>query len=112
MSDDATAKSIEKALLERFGEHIPVRPDTVGLAELEKIAAYRSHRRYAPRDIEPDLLRLLCACALSAPSKSDLQQADIVVVSDKAIRKDIVSTIPDMPWIETAPAFLIFVANG
>ena len=29
-------------------------------------------------------MRLLCACALSAPSKSDLQQADIVIVRDKA----------------------------
>ena len=28
-----------------------------------------------------DLLRLFCACALSAPSKSDLQQADIVIAS-------------------------------
>jgi len=112
MSDDITAKSIEKALLERFGEHISVDPDTEGLTELEKIAAYRSHRRYASRDIEPDLLRLLCACALSAPSKSDLQQADIVIVNDKTIRKGIVATIPEMPWIEVAPAFLVFVANG
>ena len=60
----------------------------------------------------PDLLRLLCACALSAPSKSDLQQCDIVVVSDMAIRKAIVATIPDMPWIMDAPAFLVFTANG
>ena len=112
MSDDATARLIENALLERFGERIPVNPGTAGLPELEKIAAYRSHRRYAPRAIEPDLLRLLCACALSAPAKSDLQQADIVIVNDKAIRKGIVATIPEMPWIETAPAFLVFVANG
>jgi nitroreductase/FMN reductase [NAD(P)H] len=41
------------------------------------------HRRYLARDIEPRLLRLLCACALSAPSKSDLQQADILVIRDK-----------------------------
>src|SRR5258708_25806913 len=106
MSDDATAKSIEKALLERFGEHISVNPDTEGLTELEKIAAYRSHRRYAPRDIEPDLLRLLCACALSAPSKSDLQEAEIVILNDKTIRKGIVATIPHMPCIESAPPFL------
>jgi len=112
MSDDATARSIEEALLERFGEHISVNPETEGLLELEKIAAYRSHRRYSSREIGPDLLRLLCACALSAPSKSDLQQADIVIVNDQTIRKGIVATIPDMPWIETAPAFLVFVANG
>jgi len=41
-----------------------------------------------------------------------LQQCDIVVVSDAQIRKGIVATIPDMPWIEDAPAFLVFVGNG
>jgi nitroreductase len=112
MADDAIAKSLQNSLLERFGEEIPVDPATPGLYELEKIASHRSHRRYLPREIDPGLLRLLCACALSAPSKSDLQQADIVVVNDKAIRKGIVATIPDMPWIEAAPAFLVFVANG
>ena len=112
MSDDATATSIEKALFERFGEHIPVKADMAGLSELQSFAAYRSHRHYASREIGADLLRLLCACALAAPSKSDLQQADIVIVNDKAIRQGIVATIPDMPWIKAAPAFLVFVANG
>ena len=37
MSDDAIAKSIQDALLERFGETIPVDPSTPGLAALETI---------------------------------------------------------------------------
>jgi nitroreductase len=112
MSNDTVAGSIERALAERFDEKIHVNPALPGLAALEKIAAYRSHRRFLPRPIEPELLRLLCACALSAPSKSDLQQSDIVIVSDMAIRKEILATIPDVPWINDAPAFLVFVANG
>ena len=63
------------------------------------------------RAVDPDLLRLLCACALSAPSKSDLQQADIVIV-DKADQATIAGLIPDQPFIRTAPAFLVFLANG
>jgi len=112
MSKDTVAASIERALAERFGERIAVDPALGGLAALEKIAAYRSHRQFLPRSIEPELLRLLCACALSAPSKSDLQQSDILIVNDMAIRKAIVATIPDMPWINDAPAFLVFLANG
>lgn len=112
MSDDTAIKSIKAALLERFGEEFTVDQALSGLGALARIANYRSHRRYQPRSIEPELLRLLCACALSAPSKSDLQQCDIVIVSDAAIRKAIVATIPDMPWIEDAPVFLMFVANG
>lgn len=110
--DKTAAETIKTALSERFGEELAVDPTLPGLDELARIAGHRSHRHYLPRSVEPGLLRLLCACALSAPSKSDLQQCDIVVVSDAAIRKAIVATIPDMPWIEVAPAFLIFIANG
>jgi nitroreductase len=112
MSGNATSKAINAALLKRFGAEFEIDPGLTGLNELEKIAGHRSHRRYLPRPIEPDLLRLLCACALSAPSKSDLQQCDIIIVSDATIRKSIVSFIPEMPWINDAPVFLVFAANG
>jgi len=112
MPDDTEVKAIAAVLAERFGEDIAIDPALPGLDELAQIAGHRSHRRYLPRAIAPELLRMLCACALSAPSKSDLQQCDIVVVTDMAIRAGIVATIPDMPWIMDAPAFLVFVANG
>jgi nitroreductase len=112
MPDDTGVKAIAAALAERFGEDIAIDPALPGLNELAQIAGHRSHRRFLPRPIAPELLRLLCACALSAPSKSDLQQCDIVIVTDMAIRAGIVATIPDMPWIMDAPAFLVFVANG
>jgi nitroreductase/FMN reductase [NAD(P)H] len=82
------------------------------LDELARIAGHRVHRRFLPRAVDPGLLRLLCACALSAPSKSDLQQADILVVRDKARQRAVTALIPEMPWIEQAPAFLLFLANG
>jgi nitroreductase/FMN reductase [NAD(P)H] len=112
MPDDTGVKAIAAALSERFGEDFAIDPTLPGLDELAQIAGQRSHRRFLPRPIAPELLRLLCACALSAPSKSDLQQCDIVIVTDMAIRSGIVATIPDMPWIMDAPAFLVFVANG
>jgi nitroreductase/FMN reductase [NAD(P)H] len=112
MPDDTGVKAITAALAERFGEDFAIDPALPGLDELAQIAGQRSHRRFLPRPIAPELLRLLCACALSAPSKSDLQQCDIVVVTDTAIRAGIVATIPDMPWIMDGPAFLVFVANG
>jgi len=112
MANDEAANAIRTALFERFGERFAIDPKLTGLDGLAAIAGHRSHRRYAPRAIEPELVRLLCACALSAPSKSDLQQADIIVVGDAAVRAAIVATIPDMPWIMDAPLFLVFAANG
>ena len=86
--------------------------DLAGLDELARISAHRVHRRYLARDIEPRLLRLLCACALSAPSKSDLQQADILIVRDNRKINAIADLLPEMPWLREAPVFLVFLANG
>ena len=103
---------IEAALSQRFGEKLSVDPTLPGLDELARIAAHRVIRRYQPRDVAPDLLRLLCACALSAPSKSDLQQADILIVRDKSRREAIGTLLPEMPWAATSPVFLVFLANA
>ena len=50
--------------------------------------------------------------ALSAPSKSDLQQADIVIVADKGQREKLETLLPDNPWVKAAPVFLVFCANN
>lgn len=102
----------EAALAERFGTKLRADAGLPGLDELARIAEHRSHRKFASRSVEPGLLRLLFACAFSAPSKSDLQQADIVHVADRAKIKTIADGIPDMPWIADAPVFLVFLANN
>jgi nitroreductase/FMN reductase [NAD(P)H] len=106
------AGAIQAALSERFGEDLEADQALRGLEELSRLAARRVHRRYLARDVEPGLMRMLCACALSAPSKSDLQQADIVIVRAKATRDAIGALLPEMPWLPQAPVFLVFLANG
>jgi nitroreductase/FMN reductase [NAD(P)H] len=106
------APFIQAALLERFGERLEIAAGLSGLDELARIAARRVHRRYLAREVAPDLLRLLCACALSAPSKSDLQQADILIVRESSKIHSIAELLPEMPWVREAPVFLIFLANG
>lgn len=112
MTDDRTAALVRQSLSERFGEELTVDPALDGLSCLARLASRRVSRRYTSRPVPRELLRMLCACALSAPSKSDLQQADILVLNDAHMRKTIADLIPDMPWIGQAPAFLIFLANA
>jgi nitroreductase/FMN reductase [NAD(P)H] len=112
MPDRNAARTVQDALAARFGETIPVDPGLAVLDELARIAAHRVHRRFLARPVGDDLLRLVCACALSAPSKSDLQQADILIVRDRANQAAIAQMITDMPWIADAPTFLVFLANG
>lgn len=112
MNDGGDAARIQAMLEERFGETISVDSSIEGIGQLANLAGRRVHRRYDSRDVSRELLRLLCACALSAPSKSDLQQADILVLRDPAKRKVIADLIPDMPWVGQAPVFLVFLANA
>ncbi len=104
--------SIQSALSIRFGITIPVDDSQNGLKELASLTNRKSHREYQDRDIDPELLHLLCAAALSAPSKSDLQQADILIVKDLEKRRVLADLLPNQTWLRKAPVVLVFLANG
>lgn len=110
MSD--AVQTIRSALFERFGECFEVDPNLPGLDELARLSARRVRRRYADHAVSSSLLRLICASALCAPSKSDLQQADILILREKAKRYAIADLLPEMPWLREAPVFLLFLADG
>jgi FMN reductase [NAD(P)H] len=111
-SPSATAR-LAHALAERFGTAFdtPLIPSD-GAETVARMAEHRSHRRFLPQPVAPELLHVLLGCALSAPSKSDLQQADVIHVADRAKVEAITALIPDMPWIAKAPVFLVFCGNN
>jgi nitroreductase len=97
-------------LSRRFG-------DTEQLCDIEnetlrQISARGSCRDFVNETLEPSLIRTLCAVALSSPTKSDLQQRDIIIIEDQAIRKQINELFPSNDWIHTTPSLLIFCANN
>jgi FMN reductase [NAD(P)H] len=112
MTEKDISARIARATAERFGVEVNAGADQPGAESLARMLEHRSHRRYADKPVSPDLLQLLFACAFSAPSKSDLQQADIVHVDDAAKRKAMADLLPDNPWVRTAPVFLVFCGNN
>jgi nitroreductase len=61
----------------------------------------------------PDaLVHLLLAAAFSASSKSDYQQASAIWLKDRGRRDRLAALFPDMPWIGTAPVFLVFLGDA
>src|SRR5437773_5359897 len=69
-------------------------------------------RAYTDRPVEPALIDALLDVAFSAPSKSDYQQATVLRVTDPEKRKALAALVPAMPWIGTAPQFLVFCADA
>jgi nitroreductase len=102
-------KSVLKA---RFGSAPDLSEAPKGVDVLAEMANRRVVRRYSDKPLDPALLDTLCAVALSAPSKSDLQQADIVIVTDKAQREKLQALIPENPWAAAGPALLVFCGNN
>ncbi len=103
---------IARAICERFGDFAI--DETIADARdgLETIVSRRSHRRFAEREISPGVMQTLFACAFSAPSKSDLQQASVVWLRDRQQRLAVEALMPSMPWIAKAPELLVFCGDN
>jgi nitroreductase/FMN reductase [NAD(P)H] len=91
----------------RFGDAPEVPAAAEGLVDM---AARGVCRLYRPEPVEPALIRTLCAIALSSPTKSDLQQRDIVIVTDPGVRARL-DAITGFDWQPAAPVMLVFCAN-
>jgi nitroreductase/FMN reductase [NAD(P)H] len=103
---------IAAATQRRFGAAVEPFAD---LANPDALAALNERsvcRRYRRDPLPEELVRLLCATALAAPTKSDLQQATIVRLADPAKRAAVCALLPGSPWLADAPELLVFCADG
>jgi nitroreductase/FMN reductase [NAD(P)H] len=104
-------KTIADLIEHRFGLPTGAGRDLPAEGTVAQILQHRTQRRYRPDPVPDDVLEILLAAALSAPSKSDLQQVGIVLVRDRDKQATIGGWIPDMPWIATAPLFMVFCGD-
>jgi nitroreductase/FMN reductase [NAD(P)H] len=105
------------ALTRRFGAtdmHLDIPPDAPRLHR--QLAARGVVRSFTAEAVPYDLLHRLCALALCSPTKSDLQQRDIVIVDDAALRDAILAPLAEGPagqaWLKHVPALLVFCGNN
>ena len=106
-------KSIKDALAHRFGDFDhAVDPRLAEQPFLQGLASRGVCRRFRDEAVPDALIGTLAALALSAPTKSDLQQRDILIVDDPAIRGRIDTLLADQDWIPKAPHFIVFLGNN
>jgi len=81
-----------------------------------QLAARGVVRWFKDEPVPYELLHRLCALALCAPTKSDLQQRDIVIVDDARLKQDILAPLAEglggQAWLNKAPVLLIFCGNN
>ena len=104
-------------LAERFG------PDAADVelgddapSVLNQLAARGSVRKFRSDAVPYPTLRRLCALALCAPTKSDMQQRDIIIVDAPDLKSEITALLTDGPlgqkWTADIPSLLIFCGNN
>jgi len=73
---------------------------------LATMGAHASVRKYKDKDIPDDLLGRILTAARQAPTSSNLQAYSILVIRDKAKKKELARLCGDQVWVERCPVFL------
>ena len=106
-------RDIKDALQHRFGDFTAEADVPPEAAESWQLLANRGVcRRFTPEPVAPQVVDMLCALALSSPTKSDLQQRDILIVEDPAKRARINTLLAEQDWLPGTPNFVIFLGNN
>ena len=99
-------------LTARFGYDLDLGGEAEDNGWIRQVLLRRTHRRYSDRPVPESIVRLILAAAFSASSKSDYQQASVIRVEERTQRDKVAALIPDMPWIGSAPVFLVFLGDA
>ncbi len=99
-------------LAARFSDAPQVPADLEQVSSLQAIAGRGSCRSFEPDPVPLDTLRTLGAIALASPSKSDLQQRDIVIVDDVEQKSRLLELVSDQAWTAQVPSLVVFCANN
>ena len=105
-------RTIADLIKNRYGISSGAGKGMAAEGELASILNHRTHRRFTDVPVSDELLEVLLAAAFSAPAKSDLQQASVVIIRDNAKREAIANLMPGMPWIATCPVLMVFLGDS
>ncbi|EPX81115.1 nitroreductase family protein [Litoreibacter arenae] len=99
-------------LAARFMDAPDVPEELQDNAVLRRIAGRASCRAFLSEPVPLEVLKALSAVALSSPSKSDLQQRDIVIVEDAEVKARLVELVSAQAWIAGVPSLVVICANN
>jgi len=108
----------QQALLEaRYGAAQQKPDNTIWTPQVEALLSHKSIRTFLPEALPDGAIETMVAAAQSASNSSALNQWSLVAVTDPALKQQISDTVARsvpvdrIPWIEEAPALLLWVAD-
>ncbi|MEM9270984.1 MAG: nitroreductase family protein, partial [Pseudomonadota bacterium] len=107
----SSSPSLSYLLAQRFSDAPDVEP-LPGHDLLRSMAGRGSCRAFRETPVSDETLEMLSAVALSSPTKSDLQQRDIVVLKSAQKRAQLAELVSGQAWVAQAPVLLVFCGNN
>ena len=105
-------KNAHHLIEKRYGETPGILSEGGPQELLISMLSRGSCRAFQNRTVPDEVLNLLCATAFAAPTKSDLQQRDIIVVKCPQRRTEIAGLVGGQAWVAQAPTLLVFCGNN
>tara|TARA_B100001741_G_scaffold18602_1_gene13949 strand:- start:1783 stop:2616 length:834 start_codon:yes stop_codon:yes gene_type:complete len=102
---------LKKLLIERYGKFSSKNIKQKIPKNVSQIISRGSIRKFTKKKVSDEILESLIATAQSAPTKSNLQQYSILIVSDKKNKKKIAELLKETRWALEAPVFFLFLAD-
>ena len=99
-------------LAARFSDAPGVSDGDAQATLIHSMAARGSCRRFQDRAVPREALKMLCAVALASPSKSDLQQRDIIMLHAADVRAQLSQLVGGQEWVADAPMIAVFCGNN
>lgn len=112
MDKNRSKDDLTRVIEARFGMKVSAPDGDLANETLFSLLNHRSHRDFLPDPVPQSLVDFLFACALAAPSKSDLQQVSIINIVDPGKKDAIADLVPQFPWAKSAPAFVVFCGDN
>ena len=78
---------------------------------IETINRRRSIRKFKNIDIGKENMDILLNAAQAAPSARNMQGRDLIMVSDRTIKRELVVAAHDQHYIASAPVIIVVIAN-
>lgn len=108
----ADIPSLQALLSARFADAPEGDVSTSNSALLHSMAARGSCREFQDQPVPDAMIDMLCAVALASPTKSDLQQRDIILLRDYNVRASLARLVSGQAWVADAPMIAVFCGNN
>ena len=103
---------LQELVKARFSDAPTVNKNCEDFGLVHSMLSRGSCREFAETSIPPVTLDVLCAAALASPTKSDLQQRDIILLQSPEQRERLSMLVTGQAWVRQAPMLAVFCGNN